>query len=208
MIEMLTGCVVQVTPRGLVLQVGGIGFSVQVINPLIFTPKDEVMLFVHWNWSAERGPTLFGFAVEAEKQAFVMLLDCPKIGPQVALQLLAQTTVIQLLTMLAIGDELALGRLSGIGPKKAKTLVLELQTKAGSLLAELKLSPESNSVANAALEEAISALKSMGYQNSEITTAIGSVDKALLQTSDFANLTRLLLAQLLQQKNFTISSHS
>jgi Holliday junction DNA helicase RuvA len=202
LIETLNGRVGKICPRGLVLQVGSIGFFVQVTNPLKFATQEDLSLKIYWHWNSEKGPSLYGFVTEIEKEAFAMLLECPKVGPQIALQLLSQASVEQLLKMLALGDEHSLSKLSGIGPKKSKTLVLELQEKASRLLAELKLDPTSNLTADSLiLDEAISALKSMGYVASEIATAISHIDKEQLANSDFASLTRMLLAQLLRQKN-------
>jgi Holliday junction DNA helicase RuvA len=202
LIETIAGRVEKIVSRGLVVNVYGIGLFVQVPDPLKFTKDELVSLLIYWIWSAEKGPLLFGFRSESERSVFGLLLECPKIGPQISLQALAQITAQKLLQILTLGDEHALSSLNGIGPKKAKTMVSELQDKASKVLSELKPEEKNSVQGSRILEEVCAALKAMGYSTVEISTAMNGVDANLIkQTSDFSGLTRLMLSQLLKQKS-------
>lgn len=203
MIETISGLVNKVLARSIVVSVAGIGFAVQVANPLKFIKDEAVNLLIFWVWNAEKGPILFGFQTELERSVFAMLLECPKIGPQISLQILAQESAAKILQILALGDEHALATFSGIGPKKAKSMVGELQDKAAKLLTEQGSAlPEAAQGSTIILDEVCGALKSMGYSTVEISAAMSGLDsKTLHQGQDFAGLTRLLLSRLLQQKS-------
>lgn len=205
MIESISGRVTKIGSRDLTVLISGIGFSVQVIQPSNFAPGQEVNLFIHWSWNPEKGPALFGFCSEFERSVFCALIECPKIGPQISLQIMSQTTPLRLLEILALGDEQGLSSIHGIGPKKAKIIISQLQEKAGAMLSNSgsDRGQEDGSSQQIMLQEVISALKSMGYTSQEVSQAINAADKEKIkQTKDFSELTRSILSILLKQRSF------
>lgn len=203
LIEFIAGQVEKIVGRGIVIGLGGIGWLIQVPDVLKFSIGETVNVFIYWLWNTEKGPSLFGFRTEAERAVFTMLLECPKIGPQISLQLLSQASAQKVLQILALADEHALSGFHGIGPKKAKMMVGELQDKAVKLLSSFGGPAEAGSPqANFALDEVCAALKSMGYSSVEISSAIAQLGNAGSQQGlDFASLMRQILAQLLKQKS-------
>lgn len=200
MIETLYGRVTCVGSRGLVVMVSGVGFSVQVADPLKFAKDQEAKLFIHWGWNPDKGPSLYGFSTEFERTVFCALIECPKIGPQISLQALSQVPAAKLLEMIAIGDERAMSSINGIGPKKAKTIISQLQDKAAGILPEAA-STQTEGPAGM-IDEVVLALKTMGYSAPEISSAMGRVDAdKIKQTKDFSELTRLMLSELLKQRS-------
>ncbi len=205
MIELLSGRVSKVETRGIVVNVdGGIGFYVYVSSPAKFALGSQVKLLIYFNWSSENGPSLFGFETELERLLFVSLLECPKIGPQAALQVLAGKNVVQVLRMLASGDERALSSLSGIGPKRARGMVLQLREKAADLLSGFNVDNDEGrgSVSEKVLDEVLAALKAMGYSSKEISAALSQLSEdQIKRAGDFPALTRLMLSVLLKQRS-------
>lgn len=201
MIETLDGRVTSIGSRGLVISVSGVGFSVQVPDPLKFSKDQKTSLFIHWGWNPDKGPSLYGFFSEFERAVFCALIECPKIGPQISLQALSQISASKLLEAIAIGDERALSSINGLGPKKAKVIVSQLQEKAGQMLPQAA-SAKVDGQAAGMIDEVILALKTMGYSAQEISAAVNSTDaEKIKQTKDFSELTRLMLSQLLKQRS-------
>ena len=111
MIEKVQGKVVKIETKFLVIQVAGLGLKFFVARPEEFELGKEVFLETCMMWNQDKGPSLFGFNTDHEKELFLMLIECPKIGPQTAMQILCQLSAENLLNSHS-GD---LRRLSPIG---------------------------------------------------------------------------------------------
>lgn len=72
---------------------------------------------------------LFGFASDLERRAFLVLLGVSGFGPKMALQTLDALEVSDLVRAVETDDLLTLGRIPGVGAKKAQRLALELKGK-------------------------------------------------------------------------------
>lgn len=202
MIEFISGRVASIGSRDLTILVSGIGFLVQVAESSKFSINQEINLFIHWNWSSEKGPSLFGFFSAFERSVFCALIECPKIGPQISLQILSSVSATKLLEILALGDERTLSSIHGIGPKKAKLIITQLQEKAGSILGGASKEQKSADSSTGVVQEVILALKSMGYSGQEVAQAMAKLDPTAIKgTSDFTELTRLVLSILFKERS-------
>jgi Holliday junction DNA helicase RuvA len=103
------------------------------------------------------------------------------VGAKVGLALLSEFTASQLTLYIASGDYKALTTASGVGPKLAQRIVLELKDKVGSLQSgdTLVIKSVGNATVNSNTKEAVSALVSLGYTQSEASLAVGKLDPAL-----------------------------
>src|SRR5690606_23501024 len=72
---------------------------------------------------------LYGFATRDELSVFLQLLGVPGVGPKSALGVLAGMTVDVIATAVAEEDDAPFRRVSGIGPKTAKLIVVHLAGK-------------------------------------------------------------------------------
>jgi Holliday junction DNA helicase RuvA len=170
MIASLTGTVSITGKDFVVVQVGGVGFQVFVPQRLLGEldgPGQEVTLFTHLH-VRENDLTLYGCGSEEELALFRLLQTVSGIGPKVALSILSSLPPAQLHTAIAHGDEAALARVQGIGPKTAKKLVFDLKDKVTAEIPSAELRP--------ALTEAdadlIAALTGLGYSVAEVQEAI------------------------------------
>lgn len=134
MINTLSGTISATGEKAITLTVGGIGFAVSVPNPANYILQSTQSLFTYMHWNQENGPSLFGFATELERSVFLMIIDCPKIGPSIALTILSQMPVGTFLEIITAGNHQALTKVNGIGSKKAEQIVVELKHKVHKLL--------------------------------------------------------------------------
>jgi Holliday junction DNA helicase RuvA len=131
MIERLTGTVAAKTTEGVVLDVGGVGFLLEV-SAITLRDVPEVgvdaMLFSHLH-VREDVLQLFGFSSEEERELFRLFLGVSKIGPRLALAACSCRRPADLKRALAAGDVALFSSVPGIGKKTAERLILELREK-------------------------------------------------------------------------------
>lgn len=170
MIGALTGLVRSTGEKVVTLDVSGVHFLLTTPRPEEFAVGSTTTITTHLHWNQDRGPHLLGFVSEQEKTVFLMVLDCPKIGPSIAIQMLSQVPAEQLIALLAAQDEKALSKINGIGPKKAEQVVTYLKEKAQKLIqtgAVKSANPEQASYGQLA-----DTLQALGYSKGEITQAL------------------------------------
>ena len=122
MIAHLRGEAVLTGDRWVVIDVGGIGYQVQVTQPelqKISTSQEKVKLFTHMA-VREDAITLYGFLHHSELEMFRILTSVSGIGPQTAMNLLSRIGIEDFAIAILNEDEKALTRISGIGAKSAK----------------------------------------------------------------------------------------
>lgn len=140
--------------------------------------NEEAKLFTHLS-VREDALQLYGFATQREYDIFQLLIAVSGIGPKVALGILSHITLEGLCRAIQNKQTTILTKLPGIGKKSAERLVLELKDKvsfAGDEPEELLLVSE-NEVADDKIAEAQAALLSLGYTQSEITSALKQAAK-------------------------------
>jgi Holliday junction DNA helicase RuvA len=123
---------------------------------------------------------LYGFASEAEKAWFRILMTVQGVGARVALSLLSTLTPGELASAIALQDKAMLGRASGVGPKLAVRLITELKGKApaagvieaGVLGLQTALG---EGVARGNVADAVSALSNLGYSGAQASAAVARV---------------------------------
>lgn len=130
MISSLRGTVVSATTDSVVLEVGGVGFSVAVPGDVAHTARLGHELRLHTSLIVrEDALSLYGFADSAELEVFGHLLSVTGVGPKSALGVLSHLSVDQIASAVAADDDAPFRRVSGIGPKTAKLIVVQLTGK-------------------------------------------------------------------------------
>ena len=135
MIARLRGVPVARRPDGLVLDVGGVGYLVQV-TPRALARADgagEVTLETYLH-VREDALQLYGFAEPAERELFEQLLSVSGVGPKVALAIVSGSSPAELRRAIALDDTARFEAIPGIGRKTAQRVVLELKEKLGSVV--------------------------------------------------------------------------
>ena len=153
---------------GAVIKVGGISLSVQMPTSTLSTLGnigDKVQIFTHLQLR-EDSIAQYGFANAEELDTFRILLSVTGVGPKVALSVLSAMNPGQLVLAISSGNADMLCHIPGVGKKTASRLLLELKDKIEGIAVGAPTT-EGN--------ELTSALLSLGYSPSEVTSAIAAL---------------------------------
>ena len=172
MIGSIKGKIILKTEKFILVEANGVGYKVNV-SPEILTKtqkeEEEIFLFIHTH-VREDALDLYGFLDQKELEFFEMLLNVSGIGPRSALAILGITTIETLRKAINTGDTSYLTKISGIGRKTAEKIVIELRDKVGEELSGSSLQVEL---------DALEALKSLGYSQTEAREALKKVSTEL-----------------------------
>jgi Holliday junction DNA helicase RuvA len=159
MIGYLNGKIISLKPTKLLLDVGGVGYSVNIsINTFEnMSDKKEISLHIYTSVK-EDSITLFGFYNETEKEMFELLISVNGIGPKLGLSVLSGIQVDELKGAIEAGNISRLIAIPGVGRKTAERVVLELRSKVDKIKES-----EGQSISYSIKQEAISALTTLGY---------------------------------------------
>lgn len=144
---------------------------------------------------------LYGFASEAEKSWFKLLMTVQGVGARVALGLLSTLSPSDLSSAIALQDKAMVGRAPGVGPKLAQRLVTELKGKvpafgtvdAGVIGLQTALG---EGVAGGNVADAVSALVNLGYAQAQASGAVARVIAREGEDTATEKLIRLGLREL------------
>jgi len=122
--------VLHTTSDQVVIEVGGVGFSVAVPADVAHTASIGERMLLHTSLIVrEDALSLYGFADRDELEIFGLLISVTGVGPKSALGVLSHLTVDQIAEAVTAEDDAPFRRVSGIGPKTAKLIVLQLAGK-------------------------------------------------------------------------------
>ena len=140
MIASVRGEVLLRRPNEVVLECAGVGYRLAVsAGTLAAVPAagSEVSLHSHLIWRDD-GLHLYGFATEAERDLFLMLIGVQNVGPKVALAVLSGGSPRELLNAIAAGDSARFQAVPGIGKRTAERIIVELRERvAGAVTDEI-----------------------------------------------------------------------
>lgn len=174
MIASLSGILKLKTPIEVLIDVNGIGYTVNI--PLSTYEKlgdvgSSISLLTHLH-IREDAVQLYGFATEEERRLFKLLIFVSGIGPKIAQSILSGMNVEELRSNLMNGNVNALTTIPGVGKKTAERLVVELRDKVGKTFSESEPIPPLGTVTTAIRFEALHALTSLGYNQQVAEKAI------------------------------------
>ncbi|GAA2890778.1 Holliday junction branch migration protein RuvA [Microbacterium esteraromaticum] len=160
MISSLRGTVLHADSTHVVIETGGVGFSVFVPGDVAHTAVVGEQLRLHTSLIVrEDALTLFGFSDRDELEIFGQLLSVTGVGPKSALGVLSHLTVDQIAEAVTAEDDAPFRRVSGIGPKTAKLIVVQLAGKVQPRVA----SAPAGAPATATVEQVAAALVGLGW---------------------------------------------
>jgi holliday junction DNA helicase RuvA len=130
-IASVRGRVVSRLPGSVVIEAGGVGYRLAVsAETLQQVPAAgrEGRLLAHLVLRDD-GMHLYGFAAEAERELFLLLIGVQGVGPKVALAVLSGGSPRELLNAIATGDSARFQAVPGIGKRTAERIIVELREK-------------------------------------------------------------------------------
>ncbi|HWH98243.1 MAG TPA: Holliday junction branch migration protein RuvA [Pseudolysinimonas sp.] len=195
MISSVRGTVLSVAGSHAHVDVGGLGYSVQITPQHALTLRVGSEVRLHTALIVrEDDMSLFGFATTAELAMFDLLRGVSGVGPKSALGVLAALSPDQIAAAVAAEDDAPFRKVSGIGPKTAKLIVVSL---AGKILAPAGVAPVITPASSTA-QNVIAALVGLGWNE---RVAVQAVDEVIETATDdgalpVPALLRLALARL------------
>jgi len=171
MIYRVSGKLVLVTDRFVVIETGGVGFKIYGSARTLAglgAPGMESTFFTHLH-VREDGIDLFGFLSEEELIFFELLISISGVGPRSALSILDVASLEELSAAIKEGRPDLLARASGIGKKTAERIIIELKTKVQSVKAGMFVQKMEVD------EDLIEALVNLGYRRDDARAALAKV---------------------------------
>jgi Holliday junction DNA helicase RuvA len=172
MIGSLRGTVLERGADAQVLvEVNGVGYRVTVTPRALATLDVGTETFLHIHHHIrEDAQTLYGFLTRDERACFEALLGAHRVGPALALAILATHGPVELRRVVLDGDVTALTLVPGVGKQTAARLLLELK---GRLAAGLDVDAIGNANGAPSATQAVAeALAGLGYSNEEVRDAL------------------------------------
>lgn len=163
-------CIVETT--------GGVGYRVfmPAAHLAQLTLGSNVKLYIH-TAVREDALLLYGFLSQEYYDLFELLLTVSGVGPKMALGILSAVKPDAFYLAVQSRDMKILTKLPGIGKKTAERMLLELKDKVGTFTKDSENEFTENVVSGAcsSVAEAMEALASLGYSNSEIVPVIKQI---------------------------------
>ncbi|MGH3240519.1 MAG: Holliday junction branch migration protein RuvA [Spirillospora sp.] len=199
MIAFVSGRVAAAGPDGAVIDVHGVGLSVQCTPATLAglrvgdDAKVPTSLVVR-----EDSLTLFGFADDDERTTFELLQTASGVGPRLALAMLAVHTPNALRRAMATEDLTALTQVPGIGKKGAQRIVLELKDRLGGPVGDGAADVRAPARAEPWREQVQLGLINLGWSAKDADAAVSAVAADLDggETPPVATLLRSALKKL------------
>jgi len=193
MIGRLSGEIIFKKPPQILIDVNGVGYEVEAPMTTFYQLPDaghKVTLLTHMV-VREDAQLLYGFASEAERSMFRLLIRINGVGPKLGVTILSGITSTELSRCVTENDVSTLVKLPGVGKKTAERLVIELkdrlkefapistETSPDILVAEQLHSPR---------EDAICALVALGYKSQEANRMVKNVDNDVVNSEEIIRL--------------------
>ena len=186
MIYCLTGKIVKKSMNAVVLSCGGVGYYAQCpasVAGALPGVGQETTIYTVMSVT-ENDVSLYGFATEEQQACFEMLTAVSGVGPKVGLAILSVMEPERVALAISAGDHKAFKAASGVGPKLAQRIVLELKDKVAKgfvdgISLEDVAGASAQTLAAQSSSQAIAALVSLGYSQSEAALAVSKIDATL-----------------------------
>lgn len=203
----ISGKLALLEPNMAVVDAGGVGYRFTItqttyaaMQPNRCASDAPTVKLYSYMAVREDGIELFGFASEEELASFKLLITVSGVGPKAAISILSLLTPQKLSLAICTEDRKAISQASGIGPKTAARIILELKDK---LNKDAVFSAEDGTesvVASAVipsnkLSDAQDALTVLGYSRAEAVNVLKTIDTTNLEVDD---IIRLALKKLIK----------
>jgi len=201
MIGKLKGVIDSYGPDWVIVDVGGVGYHVICSGrTLAALPSvGEAASVAIETFVRQDQIRLFGFASDAERDWFRLLITVQGVGTKVALAILSTVGPSELARAIALDDKAMIARAPGVGAKVAGRVVGELKDKGAAItLADPALAHIAGLARafDGPAADAVSALVNLGYGQAQATAAIAAAGRAQGDRASAEELIRLGLKEL------------
>ncbi|WP_017472697.1 Holliday junction branch migration protein RuvA [Amphibacillus jilinensis] len=201
MIAYIHGTLVEMTELAAIVDVNGVGYEIFCANPFHFQEYMSQKIKIHtYHHVREDAQILYGFRNTDEKQLFSQILNVSGIGPKGALSIVGNASVEQFVLAIEEEDEKFLTQFPGVGKKTARQMILDLKGKLPFVIQQTEDTQQENEAVvkfdSESVNEAVEALKALGYKEREIKAVMPQLKQAKLSNTDA--LIRKALALMMQ----------
>lgn len=183
MIAYVNGIIDDITEDNVVIDVGGIGYNVKISSDTASRlpgTGEPVKLYTYTS-VREDAFLLYGFLKRSDLEIFKKLITVNGIGPKGGLSILSVMDADDLRFAIMSGDSKAISKAPGIGAKTAQRVILDLKDKIDiddTMISREIVSYSANPMAadSAQKKEAVEALVSLGYGQTESLKAVNSIE--------------------------------
>lgn len=196
MIASLRGPLLESRPDSVVIEAGGVGYSVTITTAAqraLPALGATAFLLIHTHAVQDGALQLFGFADADERRLFETLLSVQGVGPKVALAILSSLPTGDLVRAIAGSDLATLTKIRGVGRKTAERIAVELRDKIGIPVgAGGGATALPGSIPPGRIGEVHGALTALGYKPAEFDAILAKLD----ETQHVTDLIKQALAHL------------
>lgn len=190
MIAHVRGAVAEKFANSLIIDVGGVGYEVQVSLGDYEHATLESELKLHtYHHVREQAEELYGFSSLTAKKLFEMLITVQSIGPKAALAILSLGDAETVRNAIANSDSAFIQKASGVGKKTAERVVVDLADKVG-LPTRYGRKDEPVQTELNTNDEALEALMALGYTLADATKALEGINHELSTSERVASALR------------------
>ena len=176
MISSLRGTVLSAIGGTAVIEVGGVGFAVQLTPDHVLSLRVGDEAFVHTTLIVrEDALQLFGFADLEQLQVFELLNGVSGVGPKSAIGVLSVLSPDQVADAVAADDDAPFRKVSGIGPKTAKLIVVSLTGKLAAARRAPARAVKAGAAPSAVPDSVLVALVGLGWPEKIAAEAVADV---------------------------------
>ncbi len=208
MISSLRGPVLSALGSTVVIELGGVGLSVQATPTQVLALRVGEEAMLHTTLIVrEDSLTLYGFASTPELSVFEHLIGVTGVGPKSALGVLSVLSPEEIALAVAGEDDAAFRKVSGIGPKTAKLMVVSLTGKLLAPAAPTASTAKSRVVSTPA-QSVVVALIGLGWAEKVASQVVDEIvaEGPATEVATVAQLLRLALGRLGPAKRVTGST--
>ncbi len=201
MIALLRGTLLEKHPSRLIVDVGGVGYDVQVPLSTFYVLGEagaQVSLRIYTH-VREEVIALYGFATSLEQQLFERLIGISGIGPKLALAVLSGIEPVELIKAIRLQDVARLTAIPGIGKKTAERIGLELKDRLPAELQSAGQAARTDTPEDQLRADLLSALLNLGYQRAVADQAIERTLEGDAETS-FEQALKAVLKSLMKSR--------
>lgn len=178
MIAHVSGEVVEKTENALIIDVGGIGYELQVAaGDFESSQLGAHLKFYTHDHLRENSHELFGFSQLSAKRLFLLLTSVSGVGPKMALAILSLGDTEATRSAIALGDSAFVQRASGVGKRIAERITVDLKDKVGA--PDVVFSTTGVPQTTSAGDDAMDALLALGYTMQQANQALTKIDPTL-----------------------------
>ena len=175
MIGYLKGTVVSSNAKKVLVNPAGSGIGYEVNFSEMVSPGSQIELYIFHNIT-DSDQNLWGFRSLAQREYFEMLKSVNKVGASKAYALLATLGIDEINLAISTDSPNMLAKAPGIGKKMAEQIILSLKDKIENL-GQISLPKTGSGSADTGVdptlfEEAVMALDSLGYKDSQVASLV------------------------------------